>query len=70
MQTLVFNTTEKKVKLYSGFREDSVITERFDNISTVKATEFGFYEVFQKNSEQTIPVMRLPIAHTNIIYEK
>lgn len=70
MQTLVFNTTEKKVKLYSGFRGDSVITESFDNISTVKATEFGFYEAFQKNSEQTIPVMRLPIAYTNIIYEK
>lgn len=72
MQTLTFNTTTKQVTLLDGPRGSSVITETFSNVSTVKI-EDGFYQVMQKTSEDTnssIPVMRVPIANTNMIIEK
>jgi hypothetical protein len=73
MQTLVFNTTTKKVVLLSGRRGDSSILETFDNVSTVKCLESGFYEIMRKQDEESnssIPVMRVPIANTNMIIEK
>jgi hypothetical protein len=72
MQTLTFNTTTKQVKLLDGPRGSSVVTETFNNVSTVKI-EDGFYQVMQKTSDDTnsaIPVMRVPISNTNMIIEK
>jgi len=72
MQTLTFNTTTKQVKLLDGPRGSSVVTESFNNVSTVKI-EDGFYQVMQKTSEDTnssLPIMRVPIANTNMIIEK
>jgi hypothetical protein len=72
MQTLTFNTTTKQVKLLDGPRGLSTVMESFNNVSTVK-TEDGFYQVMQKTSEDTnssLPVMRVPIANTNMIIEK
>ena len=72
MQTLTFNTTTKEVNLLDGPRGSSVVTETFNNVSTVKI-EDGFYQVMQKTSDDTnsaIPVMRVPIANTNMIIEK
>ena len=72
MQTLTFNTTTKQVKLLDGPRGSSVVTETFNNVSTVKI-EDGFYQVMQKTNEDTnsaIPVMRVPISNTNMIIEK
>jgi hypothetical protein len=51
MQTLVFNTTTKKVVLLSGRRGDSAILETFDNVSTVKCLESGIYEIMRKQDE-------------------
>jgi hypothetical protein len=73
MQTLVFNTTTKRVVLLSGQRGDSKIIEQYDNISTVKCLESGIYEIMRKQDEESnssIPVMRVPIANTNMIIEK
>lgn len=73
MQTLTFNTTTKEVILVSGHRGDSNILESFSNVSTVKCSELGFYEIMQKstdNTTSTIPVMRVPIANTNMIISK
>jgi len=75
MQTLVFNTTIKTVKLYDGEAENSSIVYTFDNIPTVKAKEDGFYEVMQKDfndegKEVSIPVARFPISNTNMIIKK
>jgi hypothetical protein len=45
----------------------------FDNVSTVKCSDLGFYEIMRKTSEDstsTIPVLRVPIANTNMIIEK
>jgi len=73
MQTLTFNTTLKRVVLLSGSRGDSKVLETFDNVSTVKCTELGFYEIMQKldaDSTSAIPVMRLPIANTNMVITK
>ena len=72
MQTLTFNTTTKQVQLLDGPRGSSTVIELFNNVSTVK-TEDGFYQVMQKTSEDTnssLPVMRVPIANTNMIIEK
>lgn len=73
MQTLTFNTTLKRVVLLSGSRGDSKVLETFDNVSTVKCLELGYYEIMQKveaDSISAIPVMRLPIANTNMVITK
>lgn len=73
MQTLTFNTTNKRAILLSGSRGDSKVLETFENVSTVKCTELGFYEIMQKQdaeSNSAIPVMRLPISNTNMIITK
>jgi len=73
MQTLTFNTTLKRVVLLSGSRGDSKVIETFDNVSTVKCSELGFYEIMQKTGEETnsaIPVMRVSIANTNMLITK
>ena len=73
MQTLTFNTSTKQVHLLSAERGNALLLETFDNVSTVKCSEFGFYEVMQKvsnDSLSTIPVLRVPIANTNMIIEK
>lgn len=73
MQTLTFDTTKKRVVLLSNSRGDSKVLEAFDNVSTVKCSELGFYEIMQKQdteSNSSIPVMRLPIANTNMVITK
>ena len=50
MQTLVFNSTLKTVKVYEGTQEESNIVYSFNDISTVKPKEEGYYEVIQKES--------------------
>ena len=73
MQTLTFNTTIKRAVLLSGSRGDSKVLETFDNVSTVKCSELGFYEIMQKldaDSISAIPVMRLPISNTNMVITK
>lgn len=69
MQTLIFNTTEKTVIFRNEIQE---VTEYY-NISTVKCSELGFYEVMQKVSDEipgSIPVFRAPISNTNMIIKK
>lgn len=71
MQTLIFNSTTKSVQLLSGSRGDSKILETFDNVPTVKV-ENGYYEVMQKSGENggVVPVLRVPIANTNMTIQK
>ena len=69
MQTLIFNTTEKTVIFRNKIQE---VTEYY-NVSTVKCSELGFYEVMQKVSDEipgSIPVFRAPISNTNMIIKK
>lgn len=69
MQTLIFNTTEKTVK----FRNDRQEVTDYENVSTVKCSELGFYEVMQKVDDETnssIPVFRAPISNTNMLIRK
>ena len=73
MQTLTFNTTTKQVQLLSDERGNSKVFESFENVSTVKCSELGFYEIMQKQNMETIsaiPVMRVPIANTNMLIIK
>lgn len=70
MQTLVFNTTEKTVKIYEGVAENSTINYSFSNIPTVRA-DSDYYEVMQKNEalNKSIPVFRAPIQSTNMMID-
>lgn len=73
MQTLIFNTTTKIVRLLDGPRGKSEVLETFNNVSTVKCSDLGFYEIMQKQdmeSSSALPVMRLPIANTNMLITK
>jgi len=68
IQVLVFNSTEKTVTLNKGF-EGQQLT--FSNVPTVKV-ENGYYEVMQKSEETNgvVPVLRVPIANTNMLIQK
>lgn len=70
MQTLVFNTTKKTVELYDGSSDNSKFIKELSNVPTVKVQN-GYYEVMQTvDNYGTIPVLRVPIAKTNMIIEK
>ena len=71
MQTLMFNSTIKRVQLWQGSRVDSKLIETFDNVPTVKV-ENGYYEVMQKSGENggVVPVLRVPMANTNMLIQK
>jgi hypothetical protein len=73
MQTLVFNTSTKNVKVYEGKEEQSDIIYQFTNVPTVKVLE-SLYEVMQVDNsmveEKRVPVARFPIANTNMIIKK
>jgi len=69
MQTLTFNSTTKKVQLLSGSRESGMLLETFDNVPTVKIMD-GYYEVMQIQGEQKVPVLRVPMANTNMLIQK
>ena len=68
MQTLIFYTTEKRVVLNSETRAGYELIS-FDDVPTVKI-EDGYYEVMQKTDTNTIPVLRVPIANTNMLIQK
>jgi len=76
MQTLVFNTTRKTVKVYEGIAEQSIISYEFSNISTVKPKEEGYYELIKKEArgedilETSRPVARFSISNTNMLIEE
>lgn len=66
MQTLIFNTTDKTVNVYTGQVEKSELMFQFDNVPTVKVQE-GYYEVMQKGDDGfSVPILRLPISGTNM----
>jgi hypothetical protein len=73
MQTLVFNTSTKSVKLYEGASEESTILYTFNDTPTVKI-EDGYYQVMQIDGtsvdEKRVPVARFPITNTNMLIKK
>jgi len=75
MQTIVFNTTRKTVKVYEGIAEQSIISYEFSNISTVKPKEEGYYELIKKEArgedilETSRPVARFSISNSNMLIE-
>jgi hypothetical protein len=69
MQTLVFNTTTKTIKVYSDLKTMEIIHD-LSNIPTVKVYE-NYYEVIQKDEfDKPYPVLRLPIENTNMIIQR
>jgi hypothetical protein len=69
MQTLIFNTTNKTVKVYNGHAEDGILLYDILNVPTVRI-EPNYYEVMQKDLESTRPILRLPISNTIMFIEK
>ena len=67
MQTLVFNSTDKTAVLQEGFRGTELLN--FKDVPTVKV-ENGYYEVMQIQGEQKVPVLRVPMANTNMLILK
>jgi hypothetical protein len=71
MQTLIFNTTTKTAKLYEGIAEKSDLIVHFSDVPTVKVMDDGFYQVMQKDAmEKQLPVLRVPIANTNMFIKE
>lgn len=70
MQTLVFNTTTKTIKLIDSKTGSGTVLLEYSNIPTVKVLE-EYYEVIQSDEfEKKYPVLRVPIANTNMIINK
>jgi hypothetical protein len=70
MQTLVFNTTTKTVKLYEGNAEGSDLIVHYSDVPTVKIMD-GYYQVMQRDAmEAQLPVLRVPIANTNMFIKQ
>jgi predicted SAM-dependent methyltransferase len=70
MQTLLFNTTEKTVRLYEGLKPEGTLICKFNSVPTVKIYD-GYYEVKQKDEdEKTYPVARFPVNITNMFIDK
>jgi hypothetical protein len=68
MQTLVFNTTTKSVKVTEG--DNLTILFQYENVPTVKVLD-SLYEIMQKDEfDKATPVLRLPIANTNMVIKK
>ena len=74
MQTLVFNTSTKSVKLYEGNESSSTLIANYTDVPTVKVLDDGYYQVMQLDStsteEKRVPVARFPIANTNMLIKK
>ena len=69
MQTLIFDTSKKTIRLLDGSRGSSKEIETFERIKTVKVLE-SCYEAIQIPLEQHLnpkPVLRVPISNTNMI---
>ena len=70
MQTLVLNPTTKTIKVYEGPVDSGNVLMEMSHSPTVKPLD-GFYEVIQMDEfEKKYPVLRLPIANTNMIIKK
>lgn len=70
MQTLLFNTTTKSVKLYEGPVSSGSLLLEMENVPTVKILE-GYYEVMQKDEfEKAFPALRFGIQSTNMVIKK
>lgn len=67
MQELIFNTTEKTVKLLESHNSTELFY--YKNISTVRIVD-GFYESIQVIENSKYPILRVPICNTNMIIEK
>jgi len=71
MQTLIFNTTKKTIKVTEGNLNDSKVIFEAENVSTVKVLTEGLYEVMQKDeNDNARPILRFPISNTNMVIEK
>jgi hypothetical protein len=68
MQTLIFYTSTKSVKVTEGKTSDSTILYEFNEVPTVRVAPEGYYEVVQlvEGSELRVPIARFPIANTNM----
>ena len=68
MQTLVFNTTTKSIKVTES--DNLTILFQYENVPTVKVLD-AYYEVMQKDEfDKSTPVLRIPIANTNMVINK
>jgi hypothetical protein len=69
MQTLVFNTATKTVKVYRDHPETSERLYHINDVPTVKI-EPNFYEVMQKDVFGSVkPLLRLPVSSTIMFLE-
>lgn len=68
MQTLVFNTSTKTVKVTEGKSVGTEILYEFNEVPTVRVAPEGYYEVVQsvEGGDTRVPVARFPIANTNM----
>ena len=71
MQTLIFDTSKKTIRLLDGSRGNdyNIEIETFERIKTVKVL-VGCYEAIQIPLDPHLnptPVLRVPISNTNMV---
>ena len=68
MTLLTFNTKEHKLTFVNDFYQLHTV---YENVKTIKDNT-NYYEVFQARDEdgKGVPILRVPILDTIIIYEQ
>jgi hypothetical protein len=69
MQTLIYNKKERTAFLYDGSSVGSgILIRKVNDVYDVRELE-GSYTIYQKIGDNNSPVLKVPVAATNVFLE-
>jgi hypothetical protein len=69
MQTLIYNKKERTAFLYDGSSVgSSILIRKVNDVYDVRELE-GSYTIYQKIGDNNSPVLKVPVAVTNVFIE-
>jgi hypothetical protein len=69
MQTLIYNKKERTAFLYDGSSVGSgILIRKVNDVYDVRELE-GSYTIYQKFGDYNSPVLKVPVAVTNVFFE-
>jgi hypothetical protein len=69
MQTLIYNKKERTAFLYEGINVDSFnLIRKVNDVHDVRELD-GSYTIYQKFGDDNSPVLKVPVAGTNVFLE-
>lgn len=69
MQTLIYNKKQRTAFLYSGSNIGSgILIRKVNDVHDVRELD-GSYTIYQKFDDDNVPVLKAPVAVTNVFLE-